>query len=278
MGGISMKYFFRFFVASLQVISTIWGLIGISLLWLFQHTPFFGLTLAILISGYFFLFCYFVFRNRHVKMPKTLDGIAINTYPLLQSNCKLNSHLAISEINVKVKLDESDLSIEYIYEGTVHSFLPVEGLYVTFASEANMENKRIYKAFNEYDNELTVRNISPKGMSQCLFISFSNAKRNKDKFYVKITGHTSNAAPLSGTTYYFIKPSFFKINFFQTVKYSFLLSSSKKLKQVKCYQITPQTVDLIRSCQIFQTLTDYIAYDATDDLGFNNIRIYIFER
>lgn len=277
-----VKLFIAYLKKTIVIISTIWGLLGISFLSIFREdkVQFYFIVVAFIL-GYFALALYCILGKKKVTMPDVIDGVAINSYSLLKQKIKYNKNLRLEEANILIEVEGKTLKVNYTYIGRVKSLKKVHEFFLSLASEANMENQRRYKGYsidNGTEHMLDVSVNPNSGMAQTLCFKFVSPKKGGDIFHVRVEGETENVFPLTGKTYYFVKFSFDKDLFRTGVKYNYIMKFKDKPESVQCYCIKEQGETFVRNCQIFDTADGYYIQDSTDKLNVNYIRLYIFKR
>lgn len=277
-----LKQFICYVKTTISIINTIWGLLGISFLFIFRENKvLFYIFVGTFILGYFVLASYCIFSERKVVMPDVVGGVTINSYSLLKKRIKYNKNLKLEEANIRIEVEGKTLKVSYTYIGRVKYFKKVNEFFLSLASEANMENQRSYKGYsidNSCEHILDVSASPSSGMAQTLCFKFISPKKSGDLFHVRVEGETENVFPLTGKTYYFVRFSFEKDLFRTGIKYNYIMRFKDKPQNVQCYCIKEHGEEFIRNCEIFHTDNGYYIHDSTDKLNVNYIRLYIFER
>lgn len=277
-----IKRFISYFRKTIVIISTIWGILGISFLSMFRENKaqFYFVVIAF-VFGYLILALYCILGGKSIQMPNVVDGVAINSYSLLKQNIEYNKNLKLEEASIQIYVEERNLKIDYTYAGRVKFLKKANEFFLSLASEANMENQRSYKGYSIENNSEHILNVSvkpTKGMAQILCFKFMSPKKSGERFRIRVEGQTENVFPLTGKTYYFVKFSFNKDAFKVGVKYNYVMHFKDKPKSVQCYCIKEHGEEFVRNCEIFHTDNGYSIYDSTDKLNVNYIRLYIFDR
>lgn len=224
------------------------------------------------------------------KYPNSIDEIRINALDMIDQTFTFNNHLKLLKAEIDVDIIDTDIQFTYRYFGTIleKNHNKQQGIYFNFSSESNdVQNPNHYFGYdliNDFKCEypIEMKEISPPGMSKCLFFPFQKTLNKNENFNVEIHGTVYNPLPSSGRTYYFVKFSFNKKALSkQQIDYTYCMRFELKPLWVKSNIINVRK-DLIKlgnlQCQFDEQAKKYIYYDTARKSSVSNIHVYTFDR
>lgn len=224
------------------------------------------------------------------KYPNSIDEIHINALDMIDQTFISNKHLKLLKAEVDVDIIDTDIQFTYRYFGTIleKNHNKQQGIYFNFSSESNdIQNPNHYFGYdliNDFKCEypIEMKEISPLGMSKCLFFPFQKTLNKNETFNVEIHGTVYKPLPSSGRTYYFVKFSFNKkVLSKQQIDYTYCMRFESKPLWVKSNIINTRK-DLIKlgnlQCQFDEQTKKYIYYDTARKSSVSYIHVYTFDR